>query len=180
MAVTEPSRRSKKSSARTSSSDPANDNSNVATIKNSKGSGEAAVTCTYCGALADTIDQVKGGGRPTRRSPPSCSKKQRQTSVPSCRTCVSALKKCRHEAIASRAAHLLKQYRSRYTKSLQQPDWTEEELEEMGFNMLVSIRAALGVKEDVQELMERLEKVIQVAPTIEDAWIAFDASMERS
>ena len=122
--------------------------------------------CSYCGAW--------DGNNRDHVIPVSYNYNGRKAStykntVPSCAECNTLLGGRLHFTVPSRAAYLLGSYESRYKKLLKQPDWTPEEIDELGPSMRASIIQSMKDKKEVRRQLEHLllvaEERIEVEPT---------------
>jgi hypothetical protein len=118
--------------------------------------------CTYCGAWdGDNQDHIvpvsynqnvsRVGGRRKGVS--------YKNTVPCCKECNSLLSDRLYFSIPSRAAYLLGTYERRYKKLLSQPDWSNEEIEELGPSMRTSTIQSMKDKNEVRRQLEFLELV---------------------
>ena len=71
-------------------------------------------------------------------------------------------------SIPSRAAYLLGTYERRYKKLLQQPDWSDEEIEELGPSMRTSIIQTMKDKNEVRRQLEFLTLVADERTVIDE------------
>jgi hypothetical protein len=120
--------------------------------------------CTYCGAWdGDNRDHVvpvsynqnvyrKKGGRKNVSY---------KNTVPCCKECNVLLGDRLYFSIPSRAAYLLGTYERRYKKLLKQPDWSEEEIEELGPSMRTSVIQSMKDKNEVRRQLEHLQLVAE-------------------
>lgn len=92
-----------------------------------------------------------------------------RNTVPCCSECNVLLGARLYFSIPSRAAYLLGTYERRYKKLLKQPDWTPDEIEEIGPSMAASILQSMKDKKEVRRQLEHLQLVaeerIEVEPT---------------
>ena len=129
------------------------------------------MNCTYCGALSDSLDHVRPRSYDNTRS---CSRKR---VVPCCRACNSLLGDKLFLTIADRAAYLQGALAYHHRKLLALPDWTADELEDMGEGFRRNILAKLREKNFVQYRMRNCELVALTAPTFADVWsYAYEAA----
>lgn len=116
--------------------------------------------CTYCGAWdGDQLDHVVPVSYNHNISRKSTNKVSYRNTVPCCRECNSLLGARLYFTIPSRAAYLLGTYERRYKKLLSQPDWSDEEIEELGPSMRTSITQSMKDKKEVRRQLEHLELV---------------------
>jgi hypothetical protein len=88
--------------------------------------------CFYCGEPADSIDHTYPVSSLTNLLNSGLELPGRMYIVPACRECNSFLGKEIFATLASRKAYIRKRLRKRYKKYLNQPLWTEEEIDELG------------------------------------------------
>lgn len=92
--------------------------------------------CIYCGNDATCKDHLLPllwTGRDYRRLTPT---------VPACNECNVLLSDKVIPTIMDRAQYLAEKYRLRYKKLLAMPEWTDKDLEELGYHLQSNIRAA--------------------------------------
>lgn len=88
--------------------------------------------------------------------------------VPCCRECNVLLSDRLYFTIPSRAMFLLALYQDRYKKLLKQPDWSDEELEEVGDSMRLTIIQSMRDKAEIKRRLEYLEIVATETEETED------------
>ena len=128
--------------------------------------------CTYCGETADTYDHVApvssvNGGR-------RASVRNRKLCVPACRECNSVLGNRGGDTVGDRAAYLVGRYLKRYRKSLAQPDWSEDEMAELGPNMRREVARAMAARESAAVKIETCRMCAMLSPTIAEVWAVVD------
>lgn len=124
--------------------------------------------CTYCGEPADSLDHV---------IPQSMSDNRRydkKVCVPCCRDCNSTLGAVPFTTVGTRAAYLNGKYKTRFKRVLDYPDWDEDELAEMGYNMRKQIKQGQLAKATAIRILEHTEYVALVSPTIAEVWQELD------
>jgi len=77
--------------------------------------------CVYCGDFFSEMDHY----------PPATETRQ-GVLIPSCNECNSILSNLRFERFEDRVKYVKKKLKSRYKKALETPEWSEEELSELG------------------------------------------------
>tara|TARA_R110000744_G_C18889873_1_gene507793 strand:- start:22 stop:447 length:426 start_codon:yes stop_codon:yes gene_type:complete len=124
-------------------------------------------SCTYCGDSAEDLDHVI----PHSYASSTGKRSYKKTKVvPCCRRCNSLLGNKHYFVIWERAAYLFNTYKRKGNKLLSLPEWTEEELEDMGDNFKKDIKKDRHLKEKLIEKLNVLELVHLMEPTIEDVW----------
>ena len=95
--------------------------------------------CYYCGVLADTVDHVVPRHLLERAGAAGISLaavyRVRLWEVPACRECNCLIGGAIFKTIKERVAYVKMRIRKRYSRLLRMPQWTEEELEEVGPGM---------------------------------------------
>jgi len=112
--------------------------------------------CYYCGAKADSIDHIIPYS--TLRKLVALDDKaitkqmisRRVLKVWACRECNSMLKDSLQESLPERKACLKKRLRRRYKRVLALPDWTPDEIEELGYNMRVYVTSSQRFREYIR------------------------------
>jgi hypothetical protein len=122
--------------------------------------------CTYCGILADSEDHVVPRHLLERADELGLdlSKVMRMRSwiVPSCRECNSMLGGQLFATIQERRAAAHKGIRRKYASYLRIPDWSDDELDEMGPNAQREIVAGMAIRDWVRgRLRWRGAKVVE-------------------
>ena len=116
--------------------------------------------CTYCGSLyGETRDHLVpvAFSHPTgRKGKASVSYKD---TVPCCVECNSLLGSTLLWGVQARAGYLLGVYQKRYKKLLSQPDWTKEDLEDIGPSLKKNISQAKLLKNEIKGRLEHLSSV---------------------
>lgn len=106
--------------------------------------------CTYCGTVADSVDHVVPQHLLERAGELELdlSKVMRMRSwqVPACRECNSFLGGKLFATLKERRESAHKSIRRKYASYLRVPNWSDEELSEMGPRASDEIRAALVVR----------------------------------
>jgi hypothetical protein len=121
--------------------------------------------CTYCGAW--------DGNNRDHIVPVSYNYNGRKAStyrntVPCCQECNVLLSNRLYFSLPSRAAYLLGTYERRYKKLLKQPDWSDEEIEELGPSMRTSIIQTMKDKNEVRRQLEYLALVADERKVIDE------------
>ena len=105
------------------------------------------VECTYCGIGANCLDHViPVSYKQIGRKGADYSK---ELVVPSCDECNNKLSNFYLPSIAERAEYLIGAYNKKYKKILSAPDWTEEEIRELGPTLRKTIQGTQNLKEVV-------------------------------
>lgn len=130
---------------------------------------EFYVECTYCGIAANGLDHVIPVSYDfASRSAASYAK---DLVVPCCSECNSRLSNFYLPTIAERAEYLIGSYKDKYKKVLNRPDWTDEELKDMGATMRKRIKADAQLKIDLeQRLTYLLDVSLNESLTPLDVW----------
>jgi hypothetical protein len=117
--------------------------------------------CTYCGAWdGNNRDHVVPASYNQNVQRHKKHFKQ-GTTVPCCGECNVLLGDRLYFSIPSRAAYLLGTYERRYKKLLKQPDWSEEEIEELGPSMRTSVIQSMKDKNEIRRQLEHLQLVAE-------------------
>ena len=127
------------------------------------------IECTYCGIAANSLDHIiPVSYNQTLRKNVKYSK---ENTVPSCTECNSSLSNIWLPTIPERAGCLLEKYNKKYKKLLNQPEWEDWEIEELGPGMK---KVILTNKKKKEIIIERLNVLMHVFTnsnlTIEDVW----------
>jgi len=128
--------------------------------------------CTYCGDTADSLDHFIPHSYAQKNGEPKSF--ARSKTIPACRECNCILGTRLFYSIGERAAYLKDRYLSRYKKILSTPEWDDEELEDMGYNMRMLIETSQEDKRAIQYRVAHCETVAAVSPTPEEVWAAHD------
>jgi hypothetical protein len=116
--------------------------------------------CFYCGQLGDGTDHAvpiaytTRNGRGTRRQGDLDNGHLR---VPCCRECNSLLGSKLFDSIQARAAYLARKLKNRYRLLLSAPQWTDQEIAEVG----PSLRAMILAKADQAAITRRRIAICQ-------------------
>ena len=100
--------------------------------------------CFYCGVPSNTPDHVwprSQGGRKT---------------VPCCKECNVLLSAKTFSTIEDRVGYLKCRLATRYRKALATPDWTDEELGELGYNLRRKLRGRLILRGYIRERLAHI------------------------
>ena len=114
---------------------------------------ESPARCFYCGELFAEMDHAP---------PISLAEKYSGIGwkffflVPSCRECNHLLKNVDIPTIDKRMEFLAQKYERRYSKFLNQPEWTNREIARVGKNMRKYIRRCIETKGAVERRIEYL------------------------
>lgn len=118
--------------------------------------------CTYCGAWdgnnRDHVVPVAYNRNVNRRV---ANKVSYRNTVPCCEECNVLLSSRLYFSIPSRATYLLGTYERRYKKLLKQPDWTADELDELGPSIRTAIEQSMKDKTEVRRQLEHLRLVAE-------------------
>lgn len=111
--------------------------------------------CTYCGLPADSVDHVVPRHLLERADAAGLDlfrvfRMQRWT-VPACRECNSIIGARIFKTLAERRAAAHKGIRKKYAALLRIPDWSEDDLAEMGPRAREDIRHAIRARDGVRE-----------------------------
>jgi len=79
--------------------------------------------------------------------------------VPACRNCNRMLHNKFFITVSDRAAYLLPKYNKKYNKLSRLPEWTEEELSELGRTLRSAIENGIREKEDLSLRCRHVELV---------------------
>lgn len=107
------------------------------------------VECTYCGIAANGLDHIIPVlyNNVSRKS----ASYAKHLVVPCCNECNISLTSFYLPSIAERAEYLLELYKVKYKKLLNRPDWSDEELEEIGDTLRRKIKANAKLKENLNQ-----------------------------
>lgn len=108
----------------------------------------SAQLCAYCGSLAFNKDHVDG------------------SVLPVCLECSGALRSALSATFLERLDYVRRFYSNKYRSYLQAPDWSKEELDELGPAMRAAIAGAVEFTSFVRARLsyaahERAEKLVQ-------------------
>lgn len=81
--------------------------------------------------------------------------------VPSCNKCNQLAGNQVFFSIPEKAEYIIKEYRKKYRKIILSEDWTEEEINELDYNLRNGIKAQIILKELVISKIEFLETVVK-------------------
>lgn len=119
--------------------------------------------CTYCGSWdGNHRDHVIPASYGQAKKNFKCE------TVPACGECNVLLGDRLYFTLPSRAAYLMGVYQTRYKKLLKQPDWSDEEIEELGPSMRTSIIQTMKDKKEVRRQLEHLELVADERVEVSD------------
>ena len=94
-------------------------------------------SCTYCGDVAEDLDHVV----PHSYASSTDKRSYKKTKVvPCCKRCNSLLGNKHYFVIGERADYLFNTYKRNGDELLSLPEWTEEELEDMGTTLKKTLR----------------------------------------
>lgn len=127
------------------------------------------VECTYCGIAANGLDHIIPVlyNNISRKS----ASYSKHLVVPCCNECNNKLSSFYLPSIAERAEYILEAYKLKYKKILNRPDWTEDELQEMGENMRKTIKNNAVLKINLnQRLSYLLDVSLNKSLTPLDVW----------
>jgi len=129
--------------------------------------------CTYCGDPASSMDHVVpvSWGQVSRKG----ASYSRRKVVPSCSECNNTLGNIKKHTVADRAEYLLDRYLFKYNKILCCPKWTDEEIEELGYNLKTIILQQNMHQKILEQRMTWIEQVILTNPTIKEVWEEINA-----
>jgi len=110
------------------------------------------VECTYCGVYANALDHIipVSYDELSRKT----AKYSKENTVPACNECNSHLSNLWYPSISERAGYLIEKYNQKYNKLLNQPEWEDWEIEELGVNLK---RRVLSNRKKKKLIEERLE-----------------------
>lgn len=107
--------------------------------------------CTYCGIVADTVDHVVPQWLLRRAGALnmdlSAVFRLQRWEVPACRECNSSLGNRIFPTLKERRAAAHAHIRRKYRSYINMPNWSEEEIAEMGPNAQVDIRKGLVIRD---------------------------------
>lgn len=104
-------------------------------------------TCAYCGAYADTVDHVV----PVSVAAYAYISRSKRIKVSCCRECNSIGGNMYFRSIGAKRRYIQEQLKRRYSKYLNLPNWTEQQLEQLGWTMRQSIEQAIRLRELIKE-----------------------------
>ncbi len=102
--------------------------------------------CVYCGVPADSIDHVPPRTARDRILEMGLASKYPFFTVEACRECNSLLGGQTFWTLDERKRYIKKTLRKRYKKYIELPDWSEEELKELGGSMSEYVNNSLEIK----------------------------------
>lgn len=115
--------------------------------------------CTYCGDTAGTIDHV----------PPvswgyavGTDAEGDWVAIPCCKECNSALGERGGNTVGSRAEYMARWIRRRYRQELSMPDWSVDDLDELGKNLRSAIEDAANRRLWATRRLDHLRSVYGV------------------
>lgn len=104
--------------------------------------------CYYCGDIAETLDHVP---------PISCADlRENHILIPCCRDCNVRLGNVFLIEIEDRCKYICKSLKRKHKKVLNMPDWTDEELDELGYNLRCEVINRLEQKKFIERRIEFL------------------------
>ena len=127
--------------------------------------------CSYCGDPADSLDHFIPHIRNRTHSLKSF---KRSEVIPSCRECNTLLGEKLFESIGGRAGYLHTKYQTRYSKIISMPEWGNEELEELGYNLRSMVEQEIKTKKDVLRRVEHCLYISRLSPSSEEVWASHD------
>ena len=108
--------------------------------------------CVYCGVRADTLDHfVPTSITKALMSCTSIVPMGGMVKVPACRECNSIAGAILFKTIAAKRRHIQEHLRCKYSSYLETPDWSEEELDDLGRSLRERVEAGLKVRRWVTE-----------------------------
>lgn len=133
--------------------------------------------CVYCGILADSEDHVVPRHLLSRAGELGLDlskvMRMKQWVHPACRECNSSLGGKLFATLRERREEAHRLIRRRYASYLRTPDWSEEELSEMGPKAQAEIVAALAVRDWVRARLRWAG-----ATVVEDVAVVYDLARE--
>ena len=104
--------------------------------------------CLYCGLPADTKDHFIPRVYVSRMTQIRADLGAKaKLIVPACRECNSTAGDHIFDTISEKRTFIKQQYRKKYRKLLESPNWTEDELNQLGLSLQTTIRASQAGKE---------------------------------
>lgn len=128
-----------------------------------------AMKCTYCNDPADTLDHVVPHSF-ARANAKLARRYNRKLCVPACRECNQILGNKKIHTVWDRAGYLAGKYTKRYKKALSMPDWSPQELKEMGKNMRHVVETGLQGKKEINERIKFAEYRASLYQDISEIW----------
>lgn len=120
---------------------------------------ENKYVCIYCGASSECRDHVI----------PVCYLSLGRNYDPAKEWIVPACNSCNHMAgafiafsIPEKAKYILKKFKKKYGKFLRQPEWTQEEMDELDYNLRTMVWGGLVAKRLALERQKILEKTCEL------------------
>lgn len=110
--------------------------------------------CVYCGMLADSVDHIIPISILGKLS--NLSNEIESNTIPCCRECNYLAGSSFFQSFADKKTYVNGQIRAKYYKTLRIPEWSKEELKDVGPNARTDICAFIRKK---QIILERLEYV---------------------
>lgn len=118
---------------------------------------ENSHTCGYCGMPADTLDHftpVSVGAVLT-----ALGIKFKRYLIPACRECNILAGSKLFKTIGQKRHYIKQRLRQRYKKQLNCPNWTQDELEDLGWNLRSMIEKTLTAKTTIKERLRSVPSV---------------------
>lgn len=114
---------------------------------------EGWTRCFYCGAPADTVDHQPPLSRVCDYEALGLAN-ERYVKVLACRECNTLLMDSLQDTLIDRHDELKIRLRKKYDRYMRLPNWTEDQLDEMGTLMRKEIRRSMRLKGAVAERIE--------------------------
>ncbi len=117
--------------------------------------------CTYCGATSECREHVI----PVCYLSLSRNYDPRKSwIVPSCNSCNSLAGAFIAFSIPEKARYITTKFKNKYRKFLKQPEWTQEELDELDYKLKTMIWGSMVAKRVASERLKVLETVSTFSP----------------
>jgi hypothetical protein len=116
--------------------------------------------CVYCGSSKNIEnDHLIPYSYNHLRTIGSRTNTSKKGTVPACHECNNLLGNKMYTTVSSRASYLLPKYKKKYDKLSRLPEWTEEELSELGRTLRSAIENGIREKEDLSLRCRHVELV---------------------
>lgn len=116
------------------------------------------MNCAYCGVPAGTVDHLRSSdvSLTHRNRADKNSGVARPGTVFACNECNATLGHCDSEELSKRATYLEARYTSKYATLLKAPDWSEDQLDDLGSDLRSSVIEGLARRDIVRHRLAQL------------------------
>lgn len=126
--------------------------------------------CVYCGMDAIARDHLRPFSYDNIRTTRSESNYKDLTNIiPACTDCNNMLSNMMFKSIADKAEYIARRLSVRFKKVLASPDWTEEDLSELGHSLKSYVKKTQNKKKLVQARIafaKERSKLTELTPTV--------------